>query len=224
MHPRKQQWAITAAVLVVTFAYAIVRYNVFKGVSWERLPLYISNKAIALVAAVFIALSYMLGPLARYWPGTMVPLTGLRKYFGLLGFGLAAAHGLISLLLFSPANYPKFFAADGTLNFTGELSMLFGVLAFFVFVAVAITSIPVIEQSMPAERWNAVQRLGYLGLLLVLLHVVVMGLEGWLTPALWPAGMPPISLVAAVVIAAALSLRFVVMILPRKKGTRCAGQ
>src|SRR3989338_7743141 len=116
---------IIAVVFAITFAYAVVRYNVIKGVPWQQLPLFISNKAIALAAVAFIALSYDFGPLARFWPKVFARELSTRKFFGLLGFGLAAAHAIISLLIFSQAYYPRFFTEAGKLNLTGELSMLF---------------------------------------------------------------------------------------------------
>jgi DMSO/TMAO reductase YedYZ heme-binding membrane subunit len=45
-------------------------------------------------------------------------------------------------------------------------------------------------------RWKRSQRLGYLALILVVVHLVVLGLKGWLTPKGWPAGLPPISLIS----------------------------
>ena len=39
--------------------------------------------------------------------------------------------------------------------------------------------------------------MGYLCLSLVLAHMVVFGLKGWLAPAKWPLGLPPISMWAA---------------------------
>ena len=41
--------------------------------------------------------------------------------------------------------------------------------------------------------------MGYLCLGLVVAHMVVFGLKGWLAPERWPWGLPPISLVAVVV-------------------------
>lgn len=202
--------------MLVVFAYAVIRYNVIKGVPWVELPLYISNKAISLSAVMFIALSYALGSLARFWPKTFVPALNMRKFFGLLGFGLAALHGLISLLIFTPAYYPKFFLETGKLNLVGELSMLFGVLAFFVFALVAISSIPAVAKSMEPERWLAMQRIGYFGLVLVFFHVFSMGLEGWLKPSGWPGGLLPISLVAASVIALALLVKIAAIVSPKE--------
>lgn len=207
---------VSLIIFLAILAYAVIRYNVIKGTPWAEVPLFISNKAISLSAIVFIAISYALGSLVRFWPQTFTPILGSRKFFGLLGFGLAAIHGLISLLIFTPAYYPKFFLASGKLNLIGELSMLFGVLAFFVFALVALTSIPTIANSMDPKNWLRAQRIGYLGLSLVFFHVLVMGLRGWLKPADWPGGLLPISLVAAIVIALALLLKITAIIFHKK--------
>lgn len=208
--------AIVAVTLAVAFAYAIIRYNVIKGVPWQQLPLFISNKAIALAAVFFIALSYDFGPLARFWPKVFVPELSTRKFLGLLGFGLAAAHAVISLLVFSQAHYPKFFTEAGKLNLTGELSMLFGVAAFFTFAMIAATSLPGVEKVLDRRKWQMLQRIGYLAFFLVMLHVLVMGVEGWLKPSGWPGGLLPISLVAFIAIALTLLVRAVVIIFPDK--------
>ena len=56
-------------------------------------------------------------------------------------------------------------------------------------------------------RWKRSQRMGYVCLSLVVVHVVVLGLRGWLAPQTWPWMLPPISLVAAVAAAVPLVVR-----------------
>lgn len=41
-------------ILVVTTAYAVLRYNVFKGIAWDHVPLYVLNKAVAWTATTLI--------------------------------------------------------------------------------------------------------------------------------------------------------------------------
>lgn len=207
-------------ILIAVLSYAIIRYNIIKGESWSHLPLFISNKAIALTAVVLIAISFLLGPLARFWPRTFVSLLYLRKYFGLFGFGLAAVHTLISLLLFTQGYYPKFFGTQGKLNLVGELSMLFGVVAFFIFLIVAVTSFPRVKAGIAPKRWKIIQRLGYLAFVFVMLHVAIMGVAGWLKPEGWPGGLLPISLIAFIVILVTLLARIVVLALPIKPQAR----
>ena len=213
---RKKANIVSIAIFAVVFAYAVIRYNVIRGTPWVDLPLFISNKAIALASVVFIALSFILGPLAKFWPNTFVKLQPLRKYFGLLGFGLASVHAFISLLIFNSQYYSKFFT-EGKLNLTGELSMLFGVIGFFIFLLVAISDIPSVMKSIKYENWLKIQRTGYLAFFFVLLHVFVMGFEGWLTPNTWPGGLLPISLVAFIIIAITLLFRVIAIIVPERK-------
>jgi len=208
---------VTAAVFLISVAYTIIRYNVFGGVGAEHIPLYIANKAIALAAAILIGISFIIGPFARFWPRIFVPRLPLRKHFGLLGFGLAALHVLLSLIIFDPAYFPKFFAEGGKLTGQAELSMLFGGLAIFIFSIVSITSLPSVEREMDPKKWLFVQRLGYIAFALVMLHVFVMGYRGWLSPAGWPGGLFPISLISFVLIAFVLLTRISAIFLPRRR-------
>ena len=195
-------------IFLILFIYAIVRYNVFRGVSMLNIPLYISNKALAVASVVLIGLSFFLGPLAKFWPRTFAQKLYLRKYLGLFGFGIAAVHGLISLLIFNPSYYPRFFL-EGKLTLAGELSMLFGILALFIFSIVAITSLPSIETTMDRKSWLSIQRLGYLAFIFVLLHVSVIGYKGWLTPSEWPGKLLPMSLITFIIIALVLLVRII---------------
>ncbi len=40
--------------------------------------------------------------------------------------------------------------------------------------------------------------MGYVALALVVIHLLVLGIEGWLAPRGWHGGIPPVSLVAVV--------------------------
>lgn len=95
--------------------------------------------------------------------------------------------------------------------------MLFGVLAFFIFLLVATSSVPSMESAMHPKRWQTVQKLGYIAFVFVMLHLITMGTEGWLKPTGWPGGLLPISLVAFTIIALTLLVRILVLILPKQK-------
>lgn len=205
------------AVLAVSFAYAILRYHILKGVAWAQFPLFISNKAIALTSVALIAISYSIGALAHIFPRMFTKALPARKFFGLFGFALASLHGLISLLIFNPAYYPKFFEGSGKLNLTGELSLLFGVASFALFLLVAITSVPSIERALGEKRWLSFQHLGYLGLVAVLGHVFTMGISGWTDSSSWPGGLLPISLIAFVIALCALLLRAISMLFATRR-------
>lgn len=203
----KRKIFVSFFIFAVAFAYAVIRYNIIKGVPFENLPLFIFNKAISFAVVIFIAFSYLLGYLERLYPEMLARWDGLKKFFGVLGFGFAAAHGVMSLLLFNASYYPKFFAISGKLNAVGELSMLFGVLSMAIFSVVAVASLPAVESAVQPEKWRVIQRLGYLAFFFTMLHVAVMGFEGWLAPATWPGGLLPISLIAFIIIFTTLLLR-----------------
>lgn len=84
------------------------------------------------------------------------------------------------------------------MNGTGELAMTLGILGLWAVSLPAITTLPMMPKSIGGVRWKRNQRMGYLALALVLGHLVVMGWRGWVTPTSWPAGLPPISLWAAI--------------------------
>jgi DMSO/TMAO reductase YedYZ heme-binding membrane subunit len=187
------RWLIV--LLGVPVTYAIVRYHVFSGIDWSHFPLFIANKGIALAAVVIIATSYLIGRALHVYENEPKKRLILVKFCGLIGFSLASVHALMSLLLISPAYYPKFFVESGKMNFTGELTMVFGVLSLWCLAITAITSLPFMYDAVGAERWQRGQRMGYLSLGLAAGHGLVMGWSGWLTPGSWHGGLPPVSLV-----------------------------
>lgn len=215
MEPRKKVLIVSITIFILTISYAVIRYHVLKGVSWDNFPLYIFNKALSLAAVFFIACSYIPGLLSRFYPKMYTSWLPLRKYFGLIGFGTAALHIFISLTILNSAYFPKFFAENGKLNAIGELSLLFGIIAFFIFTFVALISIPSIEKSLEEKTWKRIQQSGYAAFTLVAAHLLVMGINGWLTPNEWPGGLLPISLIAFVVVALTILLKIIVLILPK---------
>lgn len=206
---KKKQIIVTVSVIFISYGYAILRYNIFGEVCWTYLPLFISNKAVSFSSVCFIAISFTSRALGRFCPKLFISILDHRKYFGLLGFSLAVIHSIISLLIFRPEYYEKFFSYKGKLTLSGELSMLFGILAFFILGVMAIASLPGIKRSMIKNEWwiQIQKKCSYIGLILILLHLIMMGYESWVNPVLWPANMFPISLFAAIVVGFAIILK-----------------
>ena len=90
-----------------------------------------------------------------------------------------------------------------------------GVVALWALAIPAITTLPMMPKAIGGQRWKRSQRMGYLCLLLVVAHMVVFGLQGWLHPIKWNGGLPPISLIA--VTAAAFPLIVKTLSVLRKK-------
>ena len=201
-------------------AYAIVRYNVFKGVAWTHLPLYIVNKSAALAGVILIALAYLVGKLFGGPNGTE-PVRSKAKFLGLAGFAMITMHVLMSTVLLSPANYEKFYEASGKLNLTGEFTFLFGVLAYGCLLFPAITTLPHMYDALGMGRWLQAQHMGYAALALAGGHTFAMGAKGWIDLASWPGSMPPITLLGF--LAALLALVVKLLFVSRRWGAPTGG-
>jgi len=200
--PADRLWQpVTAKWFFVVFgaslAYAVLRYHCSGEVAWTHFPLFILNKIISLAAIVFIACSYLMGRVIRWHNSNPSIKLVVIKFCGLMGFSLALVHAFFSVCLLTPAYFGKFFAEDGRLNLVGELGLAVGVIALWAVAIPAITTLPMMPKAIGGTRWKRSQRMGYLCLILVLVHMFVFGIKGWLAPAGWPWGLPPISLWAA---------------------------
>ncbi len=185
-----------AALFGTALVYAVIRYHLAGDVAWAHFPLFILNKATSLAAVFFVASSYLVGKVFRWHDHDKALRLVVIKFCGLMGFFLAGVHAFFSLALLTPAYYAKYFNPDGRLNLEGEVALTVGVIALFLLLAPAITTLPMMPKAIGGRRWKRNQRLGYVALALVVAHMVALGLKGWLAPAGWNGGLPPISLVA----------------------------
>ena len=142
----------------------------------------------------FLALSYSFGKISWLRFQDAQIHKQFIKFTGLIGFSLCAIHVFMSLLMISPAYYPKFYVGD-MMNLKGELSMLMGVFSLYFFTIPAITTIPFMQKAVGIKKWQKGQRMGYFGLLTALVHTGVMGVSTWFDVAKWPGYLPPITLI-----------------------------
>lgn len=188
--------SIIGAVLVFGLVYAVLRYHIAGSVPWKDFPFFILNKGVSLSAFILLSLNFGLGPASNV--GIKVPEGWLnaRKALGMTGFLLALIHVLMSFLLFGPASYGKFFDDNGSLTLLAGLSMLFGVLAFVVLWGYNLSFQTFLREDQAFISLITSRRFLLFALLLGAGHVFFMGYEGWLKPATWHGGLPPVSLVA----------------------------
>jgi DMSO/TMAO reductase YedYZ heme-binding membrane subunit len=187
-----------AAIFGASLAYAVIRYHLAGDVEWRHFPLYILNKATSLAAVFFLASSYLIRKIIRWHGHDPALRLVVIKFCGLMGFFLAAVHAFFSLCLLSPAYYGQYFDDVGRLNLQGEIAMAAGVVAFFFLLGPAITTLPGMPRAIGGWRWKRNQRAGYIAITFLAVHLVTLGLEGWLAPQDWHGGIPPVSLVAVV--------------------------
>jgi len=195
--PTTAKWFVV--VFGISLIYAIIRYHIAESVAWEHFPLFILNKIISLSAVIFVAASYLIGKIIRWHDNDKQLRLVVIKFCGLMGFFLACVHAFMSVFLLTPSYFTKYFTPDGRLNIMGELGMTTGIIALFFLLSPAITTIPMMPKELGGKRWKRSQRAGYLALILVVAHLVVLGLKGWITPEKWPSGLVPISLIACVI-------------------------
>ncbi|MEX0917335.1 MAG: ferric reductase-like transmembrane domain-containing protein [Candidatus Paceibacterota bacterium] len=195
------------------------------GMPLEDVAFKLSFAGLAVAGMTLLSLSFLLGPLARFWPNTFVKHLPLRKQYGIVGYFIIMAHVVWGLATFSPAIFPKFFS-DGSLKATTIMLLLFGVVAFVLFSIVAFTSIPKIAQQMSPKIWKSTQRIGYLALFLALIHFSVVKYKGWLNIDGWPylpdtipflslVPLPPLSLILFLFIVFVFVMRVMAMLFPR---------
>jgi len=195
--------SLITGVLILSISYAVLRYHLAGAVPWKDFPFFILNKGLSLAAFVLIACNFGFGPLRNV--GVPVPDSWLaaRKAVGMTGFLLVLIHALMSFLLFKPAVYANFFAADGTLTLLAGLSMLVGVLAFVVLWAYNLSFQTFLREDKAFISFITSRRFLLVAFILGGAHLLFMGYEGWMKPGRWHGGLPPISLVAFAVFAMA---------------------
>jgi hypothetical protein len=182
--------------LALSIGYAVLRYHIIGPVPWKDFPFFILNKGLCLAAFLLLTMNFALGPLNNLGVSVSQSWLNARKAMGMTGFLLVMLHALMSFLLFNPANYGKFFASNGSLTLLAGLSMLGGVTAFVVLWGYNMTFQTFLREDKAFIQFITSRKFMLFALLLGAMHLLFMGYEGWLKPAGWHGGLPPISLVA----------------------------
>jgi hypothetical protein len=176
-------------IFALTFGYSLLRYVVFKGVSVEQIPIYIINKAVSWTGLILLGLP----PLIH---------VDRRRAIGQTGFLLVMLHVIMSLMIFNPVYFAKFYNETGYLSWQAEASMLAGVVAtvllFKLFVHVGDNN---------NHNGSLIPGLGRIILILTGAHIGLMGYRGWLDVVHWPGHLPPITLLSFLTVIVLLGLR-----------------
>ncbi len=188
--------SIILVTLLLAIGYAVLRYHIAGPVPWKDFPMYILNKGLCLAAFVLLTFNFTLGPLSNLGVPVSVGWLNSRKALGMTGFLLILIHALMSFMLFSPAVYAQFFVENGTLTLLGGLSMLFGVLGFVFLWGYNLSFQTFLREDTAFIQFITSRKVMLLALVLGGLHLFFMGYQGWMNPAGWHGGLPPISLVA----------------------------
>jgi hypothetical protein len=196
LHTRNAAGKIILSTCLLSLGYAILRYHILGPTPWKDLSLFTLNKGIALSAFIILIFNFSFGPLNNL--GVHVPQSFMdaRKTLGMTGLLLALIHVLMSFVLFNPAIYPKFFLQDGTLTLSAGFSMLGGVLSFVILWSYNLSFQTFLREDKLFIRLITSRNFLLAAMLSILLHLFFMGYQGWIAPAKWHGGLPPISLIA----------------------------
>ena len=194
--PKNSAGPIIGITLLLSIAYAVLRYHIMGPVPWKDFPFYILNKGISLAAFILLTFNFTIGPLKNLGVAVSEGWLNSRRALGMTGFLLILIHALISFILFNPAVYEQFFEKNGTLTLLAGLSMLAGVIGFVVLWAYNLSFQTHLREDKVFIGFITSRGFMLVALLFGIFHIFFMGYQGWLNPGGWHGGLPPISLVA----------------------------
>lgn len=189
---------IIAITILLSFLYAILRYHIIGPVPWKDLPFFIFNKGIALSSFLLLIFNFTFGPLNNL--GVKVPESWLnsRRALGMTGFLLVLIHALMSFMIFKKEVFARFFEDNGGLTLMAGLSMLGGVLGFVVLWAFNLSFQTHLREDKKFIQFITSRNFLLVAMLFTAVHLFFMGFKGWINPATWQGGLPPISLIGFV--------------------------
>jgi NADH:ubiquinone oxidoreductase subunit 6 (subunit J) len=203
--PKKHYgWPVVYSVTLLGFAYAIIRYNVAGPVPWKDTVFFITNKAISMSTLILITITFSIMPLKNLGIKISDEWLQSRKILGFVGFAMLYIHVFMSLMLFKPSVYSKFFQSDNTLTFFAGISMLGGVLGFVILWVYNTNFNPNFRKESEIHSLITSKNMVMFSIIFTCIHLIFMGIEGWFKPQDWHGGMPPISLVSFVILASGL--------------------
>ena len=156
-----------------TIIFSFVSFGFFYAyTSWLGIP-NVLNKSAADVAIFLIGLSMILSGICYFW-NVFDTLIKYRKYLGMVGWAFAIAHLLLSWDAFlSLLNVETW--QEGAM-----WPVLTGFLATVIFTIMALISNKFMATFL-GQNWRPLLRTGYIAVIFVLAHVVLLRLPRWIS-------------------------------------------
>ena len=212
----KSDWTIALIIGAILF-FAILYYHYLRrGIINPFLPneisfLFLANKAFAIGSMFLIGISFILGPLAKFF-AYFRDKVEYRKEIGLMGFLFALVHIVISYFFLSDKFQSTWFIENRT-------SIIFGVLSLIILVIVSLVSNNYSIKKLGYKKWIFIQRLAYLAFIFAAFHIIFLGkIPGWIR---WAKTLDPIyppgTLITMGFVIIVLLIRFIVIFVNRKQ-------
>ncbi|PHS63289.1 MAG: hypothetical protein COB12_09695 [Flavobacterium sp.] len=187
---------IIAITSILSLGYAILRYHIVGDVPWKDFPFLILNKGISLTAFILLTFNFAIGPLKNLGIKVSEGWLNSRQVLGMTGFLYVLIHALMSFMIFKPEIFGKFFEENGSLTLYAGLSMLGGIISFVVLWAFNLAFKTTLKEDQKFIGFITSRKFLLVAMLFSLMHLYFMGINGWMNPAGWNGGLPPISLIA----------------------------
>jgi DMSO/TMAO reductase YedYZ heme-binding membrane subunit len=184
-----------------TALFSLVVFAVCYGyTSYLKIP-NVLNKTAADVSILLMGLSMILSGVCYFW-NRFDHFIQYRKHLGMVGFAYGVAHFFLSFSaftqLFSAATWQKGLMWPA----------LNGALAMVIFTAMALVSNQKAARMLGGKNWKLVLRTGYLAVIFIFFHVVLLKSGRWIT---WFNGgmktLPSLSLIVTVWMVLVLGMR-----------------
>jgi len=184
---------------VLVFGLGIFALSYFY-LTTQKIP-NLLNKSVADTAIILIGLSMALSGICYFWNFFDSKII-YRKHLGLIGF----AFGIIHIGL-SFSTLERLLQIE-TWEKGTYWPALTGLLATLIFTAMALVSNRFSATKLGGKLWRSVLHTGYLGMLLILAHVVILKSARWIT---WYTGgmktLPSLSLIVSIFIVVVILVR-----------------
>ncbi|XP_030406361.1 metalloreductase STEAP4 [Gopherus evgoodei] len=224
------------------FFYSLIRDVIYPCIYENKdlsffIAISIPNRVCPIVALILLALVYLPGIIAailqlhrgtKYsrFPDWLDKWMLCRKQLGLVALVFAFLHVLYTLVI--PIRYYvrwrlnvyvisqiKDNRTDPFNNTNGWISdsyLALGILGFFLFVLLGITSLPSVSNSVNWREFRFVQsKLGYLTLILCTAHTLVFGGKRFLNPSMYRWYLPAAYMLSLIVPCIVLAIKFVLI-------------
>jgi len=163
------EWVASLAICIAIFVFMLEYHR------WRAKPysLFTANKAMAIASIVSIAFALSLGPIYRL-TAKFRSLLRVRRPLGITGVTMAIIHVLLSLCILPKFNFDYYKKNFGV--------ALVGMIAFTGFLVLMATSFRWALKKLGRMKWKTLQKFGYVLLILVLLHSIILTGKIWNWP------------------------------------------
>ncbi|XP_059113279.1 metalloreductase STEAP4 [Peromyscus eremicus] len=233
---------LASVLCVFFFVYCAIWEVIYPYVNGKtdatfRLVISIPNRVFPITALILLALVYLPGVLAailqlyrgtkyRRFPNWLDRWMLCRKQLGLVALGFAFLHVVYTLVI--PIRYyVRWRLRNGTITqalankdspfststaWLNDSYLALGILGFFLFLLLGITSLPSVSNMVNWREFRFVQsKLGYLTLVLCTAHTLVYGGKRFLSPSILRWSLPSAYVLALIVPCTVLVMKFILI-------------